>query len=90
MNIIKIEIVCPVCGKKQFVTVKSEELITRLTGRRVCKSCGASFHVVNIPPKKEGVCDYCGGELIQRAFPYLTSNERETLITGICDNCFLS
>ena len=34
---------------------------------RVCKACGASFHVVNIPPKKEGVCDYCGGELIQRA-----------------------
>lgn len=44
-----------------------EELIKRLTGRRVCKSCGNSFHVVNIPPKKEGVCDYCGGELYQRA-----------------------
>lgn len=49
------------------IAVEKEELITRLTGRRVCKSCGASFHVVNIPPKKEGVCDYCGGELIQRA-----------------------
>ena len=48
-------------------TVGKDELITRLTGRRVCKACGASFHVVNIPPKKEGVCDYCGGELIQRA-----------------------
>lgn len=44
-----------------------EELIKRLTGRRVCKSCGNSFHVINIPPKKEGVCDYCGGELYQRA-----------------------
>ena len=40
------------------IAVEKEELITRLTGRRVCKSCGASFHVVNIPPKKEGVCDY--------------------------------
>ena len=49
------------------IAVEKEELITRLTGRRVCKSCGASFHVVNIPPKKEGVCDFCGGELIQRA-----------------------
>ena len=49
------------------IGVEKEELITRLTGRRVCKSCGASFHVINIPPKQEGVCDYCGGELIQRA-----------------------
>ena len=49
------------------IAVEKEELITRLTGRRVCKACGASFHVVNIPPKQEGVCDYCGGELIQRA-----------------------
>jgi adenylate kinase len=49
------------------IAVEKEELITRLTGRRVCKVCGASFHVVNIPPKQEGVCDYCGGELIQRA-----------------------
>lgn len=49
------------------IAVGKDELITRLTGRRVCKACGASFHVVNIPPKKEGVCDYCGGELIQRA-----------------------
>ena len=49
------------------IAVGKDELITRLTGRRVCKACGASFHVVNIPPEKEGVCDYCGGELIQRA-----------------------
>jgi adenylate kinase len=49
------------------IAVEKEELITRLTGRRVCKTCGASFHVVNIPPKNEGICDYCGGELIQRA-----------------------
>lgn len=49
------------------ISVEKEELMNRLTGRRVCKSCGASYHVVNIPPKKEGVCDVCGGELIQRA-----------------------
>jgi len=49
------------------IEVEKEELITRLTGRRVCKACGASFHVVNIPPKKEGICDICGAELVQRA-----------------------
>ncbi len=49
------------------IEVEKEELMVRLTGRRVCKSCGESFHVVNIPPKTEGVCDRCGGELFQRA-----------------------
>jgi adenylate kinase len=49
------------------IEVEKEELVTRITGRRVCKACGASFHVVNIPPKKEGICDLCGGELFQRA-----------------------
>lgn len=48
------------------IEVEKDELITRLTGRRVCKQCGASYHVVNIPPKKEGICDICGGELFQR------------------------
>jgi adenylate kinase len=46
--------------------VSDAELMKRLTGRRVCKSCGASFHIVNIPPKKEGICDVCGGVLEQR------------------------
>ena len=41
-------------------------IIQRLTGRRVCKKCGALFHVVNKPPKKEGICDECGGPLYQR------------------------
>lgn len=49
------------------IAVEKEELITRLTGRRVCKACGASYHVVNVPPKQEGICDACGGELMQRA-----------------------
>lgn len=46
--------------------VAKEVLVERLTGRRVCKSCGASYHTVNIPPVKEGICDRCSGELIQR------------------------
>lgn len=49
------------------IDVDTEALVKRITGRRVCKQCGASYHVENIPPKKEGVCDLCGGELIQRA-----------------------
>jgi len=42
-------------------------IVQRLTGRRVCKSCGALFHIVNRPSKKENVCDLCGSELYQRA-----------------------
>lgn len=49
------------------IDVEKDELMNRLTGRRVCRSCGASYHIVNIPPKQEGVCDECGGELYQRA-----------------------
>ena len=48
------------------VEVPSKELIGRLTGRRTCRSCGAGFHVMFDPPKKESVCDKCGGELYQR------------------------
>lgn len=42
-------------------------IIQRLTGRRVCRKCGALFHAVNKPPKKPGVCDLCAGELYQRS-----------------------
>ena len=42
-------------------------IMQRLTGRRTCSKCGATFHVVNIPPKVENVCDKCGGELVQRS-----------------------
>ena len=41
-------------------------LISRLTGRRICRKCGANYHLINIPPKHEGICDACGGELYQR------------------------
>ena len=43
-----------------------ETSISRLSGRRVCKVCGANFHIKNIPPKNVGICDYCRGELYQR------------------------
>ena len=45
----------------------NQELIRRISGRRVCKSCGAPYHVVTLKPKVEGVCDICGGPLYQRA-----------------------
>lgn len=48
------------------IDVPSEELVGRLTGRRTCRACGGGFHVMFDPPKKEGVCDKCGGELYQR------------------------
>jgi adenylate kinase len=46
--------------------VPHELLMGRLTGRRVCKNCGATYHVDAKPPKKAGVCDVCGGEVVQR------------------------
>jgi adenylate kinase len=49
------------------VEVPNSELVGRLTGRRTCKACGAGFHVMFDPPKKEGLCDKCGGDLYQRA-----------------------
>lgn len=48
------------------IEVANEELIKRLTGRRTCRECGAGFHIMFDPPKQEGVCDKCGGELYQR------------------------
>lgn len=48
------------------VDVPAEKLVERLTGRRVCPSCGATYHVKNKPPKVEGICDHDGTELIQR------------------------
>ncbi|MBO8143227.1 MAG: adenylate kinase [Thermodesulfobacterium sp.] len=47
--------------------VPDEELVTRLTGRRTCKNCGMMYHIKFKPPKVEGKCDACGGELYQRA-----------------------
>ncbi|MCF7936239.1 MAG: adenylate kinase [Synergistales bacterium] len=46
--------------------VSDQVVVERLSGRRVCKDCGAVYHVVMSPPEREGVCDRCGGTLIQR------------------------
>lgn len=48
------------------IEVDDSEIERRMTGRRVCAKCGASFHITANPPKREGVCDDCGGELIVR------------------------
>ncbi len=48
------------------LAVPRDEVISRLTGRRTCSNCGRIFHVVFDPPQVEGVCDECGGELVQR------------------------
>jgi len=49
-----------------FLDVSEAELVDRLTGRRVCDDCGANYHVEFSPPETAGVCDECGGDLIQR------------------------
>lgn len=49
------------------LTVPDDELMARLTGRRVCRACGATYHVLFNPPKTTGICDACGGELYQRS-----------------------
>ena len=50
-----------------FLEVPQTMLLGRLTGRRVCKNCGAVYHLQSKPPQKSGTCDVCGGELYQRA-----------------------
>ncbi len=49
------------------IVVPLDKLMERLTGRRVCKGCGASYHVMFNPPEKAGICNTCGGELYQRS-----------------------
>jgi adenylate kinase len=49
-----------------FFDVSRDELLRRLTGRRICRRCGTTFHLVSAQPKVAGVCDHCGGELYQR------------------------
>ena len=49
------------------IEVAEDILLPRMIGRRVCRQCGQPYHVVSMPPKKEGVCDVCGGEVYQRA-----------------------
>ncbi|MCB0043452.1 MAG: nucleoside monophosphate kinase, partial [Caldilinea sp.] len=49
-----------------LITISDEEAMRRITGRRVCRTCGATYHVDFNPPQQEGVCDVDGGELYQR------------------------
>ena len=58
-DITTLDVVC-------LLSVSKSELVDRLTGRRVCANCGANYHVEFDRPEEEGVCDECGGELIQR------------------------
>lgn len=53
-------------SKAIFLEVPKEILMDRLTGRRVCKNCGAVYHIQSKPSKVEGVCDVCGGQVVQR------------------------
>lgn len=48
------------------IEIPDEAIMERMSGRRVCEHCGASYHLVAVPPKVPGVCDSCGGKLIQR------------------------
>ncbi len=57
--------ICPDVAVVNF-QIADEIVIKRLSTRRVCKACGANYNVLTLPPKKEGVCDKCGGEIIQR------------------------
>ena len=50
-----------------YFDVPDEVVVKRLSGRRICKSCGAIYNIHSQPPKKDGVCDLCGGELYQRS-----------------------
>ena len=60
------------------IAVDSEVLVDRIVGRRVCKQCGAGYHVTNLKPKKEGICDVCGSELTQRK-----DDTKETVFTRL-------
>jgi len=50
-----------------LITVPDEKIVTRMSGRRTCPTCGATYHVVSNPPKAEGICDACGAKLTVRA-----------------------
>jgi adenylate kinase len=56
------------CGIDYVIDLKLplNEILVRLTGRRICSRCGEAFHICFSPPQKDGICDVCGGELVQR------------------------
>ncbi len=58
--------------------VNNEEIVQRLSGRRTCSACGKGFHVVHAPSKVDGICDYCGANLLQR-----DDDRKETVINRL-------
>ena len=56
-----------VFDKVVSIEISDEEIVGRMSGRRACPACGATYHVVNAPPKAEGVCDKCGAALVLRS-----------------------
>ena len=61
-----------------LLDVPTDVLVDRIAGRLICRGCGAVYHITNIPPKVEGVCDSCGGELYQR-----DDDKRETVLNRL-------
>ena len=59
-----------------FLEVPDSILVARLTGRRICQGCNAIFHIITKPSKKEGICDECGGSVVQR------KDDNESVITN--------
>jgi adenylate kinase len=62
------------------IDVEEEELITRLTGRRVCRECAATYHIKFNPPQVRNICDRCGGELYQREDDSLSTVQERLLV----------
>jgi len=57
-----------------FFDLRDEEIVSRLSGRRTCRNCGAMYHIETNPPKIDGICDKCGGDLYQR------DDDRESIV----------
>ncbi len=62
-----LESIAPALDAAIVIDVEDGIIVDRMTGRRVCKSCGQVYHAINNPAEVEGVCDKCGGEVIKRA-----------------------
>ena len=68
--------------KAVYIEVPNEELVERLSGRWLCRTCQTPYHIINSPPKTPGKCDKCGGELYQR------SDDREETVRDRLDIFF--
>ncbi len=66
--------------KAIYLKTSRDVIVQRLCGRRVCPKCGATYHVRNIPPKAEGICDKCGTALVQRE-----DDKEEAIVTRLAE-----